>query len=88
MTTPPDLTIHGMTPTALKSLRRTLALTQAQLAAALGVQLTTVARWEQGARKIPALAVTALTLYAERAATTTPSTSARPTPGGRRRRAG
>jgi len=56
-----------MTKTDLRRLRRGLNLTQVQLAAALGVQPTTVARWEQGAYPIPPLAVTALTLYAAQA---------------------
>lgn len=77
-----------MTNLELQRLRRTLGLTQVQLAAVLGVQPMTLARWEQAVNPIPPLAVTALTLYAERAATRIPSTSARPTPVVRRRRAG
>lgn len=41
-----------MTPTGLKRIRRELALTQAELAALLGVGRVAVARWEAGARKI------------------------------------
>ncbi len=41
-----------MTPAALKRIRRELGLTQEELAARLGVQRETVARWETGVRRI------------------------------------
>jgi DNA-binding transcriptional regulator YiaG len=41
-----------MTPAGLKRIRRELGLTQEELAARLGVQRETVARWETGARGI------------------------------------
>jgi DNA-binding transcriptional regulator YiaG len=37
-----------MTPTALRALRRRLRVTQARLAAEIGVAPNTVARWERG----------------------------------------
>jgi DNA-binding transcriptional regulator YiaG len=79
--------VHGMTTTELRRLRRQLARTQVQLAAELGVQPTTVARWEQGVRTIPPLAVTALTLLARERGIANPSTSAPPPHFPRRRRA-
>jgi DNA-binding transcriptional regulator YiaG len=53
-----------MTPQELQTLRRRLGLTQAGLAGMLGVTPSTVARWEQGARKISGLAAYALTRLA------------------------
>jgi transcriptional regulator with XRE-family HTH domain len=78
-----------MTNTDLRRLRRRLGLTQHQLADAIGVRMMTLSRWETGWNPISPLAATALTLYADRAARTNPSTSARPAPtaaAGRRRR--
>jgi len=46
------------------ALRRRLGWTQRQLAAALNVTVTTVARWEQGARGVTPLAETSLGLLA------------------------
>jgi DNA-binding transcriptional regulator YiaG len=54
-----------MTPQDVKELRRRLGWTQRQLAAALNVTVTTVARWEQGARTVTPLATTSLTLLAQ-----------------------
>jgi DNA-binding transcriptional regulator YiaG len=45
--------------------RRRLGWTQRQLAAALNVTVTSVARWEQGARTVSPLAETSLTLLAK-----------------------
>lgn len=45
-----------MTPDDLKTTRATLALTQQQLAAQLGVTVSTVAKWEQGIHPIPPIA--------------------------------
>lgn len=45
-----------MTPDALKTLRATLGLSQAQLATQLGVTVSTVAKWEQAVHPIPPLA--------------------------------
>jgi DNA-binding transcriptional regulator YiaG len=47
-------------------LRQRLGWTQRQLAAALNVTVTTVARWEQGARTVSPLAATSLTLLGKR----------------------
>lgn len=55
-----------MTPLEVKALRRRLGWTQRQLAAALGVTVTSVARWEQGTRTVSPLAVTSLMLLAPR----------------------
>jgi len=41
-----------VTPEALRRLRRHLKITQAELAATLGVRSETVARWEIGSRRI------------------------------------
>ena len=41
-----------MTADELKRYRKKLRMTQAELARELGVTVTTVARWEQGARDI------------------------------------
>ncbi len=49
-----------MKPGELRAAREKLGLTQAELAKALGVQRVTVARWETGLRKIPAMMVLAL----------------------------
>ena len=45
-----------MTPAQLKRRRARMGLTQADLAKALGVALTTVGRWEIGQRRIPEMA--------------------------------
>ncbi len=47
---------YPVTPSALKRLRRDLQMTQAGLAAELGVSRETIARWEIGSRRIPELA--------------------------------
>lgn len=44
--------VYGMTATKLKALRRKLKLTQAALADKLGVEQSTVHRWERGERRI------------------------------------
>lgn len=44
-----------MKPADLKAFRKALGLSQEALAAALGLQRNTVARWENGRRAIPAL---------------------------------
>jgi DNA-binding transcriptional regulator YiaG len=54
-----------MTPHAIRLLRQRLGWTQRQLAAALNVTETTVARWERGARAVTPLAATCLTLLAK-----------------------
>jgi DNA-binding transcriptional regulator YiaG len=54
-----------MTPTDVRALRRALGWTQRQLAAALNVTVTTIARWEQGARAVTPLAATSLLLLAK-----------------------
>jgi DNA-binding transcriptional regulator YiaG len=54
-----------MTPLEVKALRRRLGWTQRQVAAALNVTVTSVARWEQGARTVSPLAATSLTLLAK-----------------------
>lgn len=42
--------LHTMTREELRRVRRKLGLTQAELAAAIGVGWSTVARWEAGIR--------------------------------------
>jgi len=54
-----------MTAPDVQTLRRRLGWTQRQLAAALNVTVTTVARWEQGARAVTPLAATSLGLLAK-----------------------
>ena len=54
-----------MSPDDVRALRTRLGLTQKALAAALGVQTMTVARWEQGVNAVNALARTSLTLLAQ-----------------------
>jgi DNA-binding transcriptional regulator YiaG len=56
--------VRRMTPQDVKELRRRLGWTQRQLAAALNVTDTTVARWEQGARTVSPLGATSLLLLA------------------------
>jgi len=45
-----------MTPDELKAARTRLKLDQRQMAAALGVDQSTVSKWETGDRRIPELA--------------------------------
>jgi DNA-binding transcriptional regulator YiaG len=54
-----------MTPQDVKALRLRLGWTQREVAAALNVTVTTVARWEQGARAVTPLAATSLGLLAK-----------------------
>jgi DNA-binding transcriptional regulator YiaG len=54
-----------MTPVHVKALRRRLGWTQRELAAALQVTTTTVARWEQGARAVTPMAAAYLTHLAK-----------------------
>jgi len=54
-----------MTPDEVKALRRRLGLTQLELAIALRITPTTVARWEQGVRAVGPLATLALTHLAQ-----------------------
>lgn len=49
-----------MTPAQMKSVRSRLGMSQAQFAKALGVERNTVARWENGRRKISKLASAAI----------------------------
>lgn len=49
-----------MTPEEFRAVRRTLGLTQAELAKALRVTSNTIARWEQGVHAIHPLAEIAL----------------------------
>ena len=51
-----------MTREDVQNLRSRLGWTQRQLAAALNVTVTTVARWEQGARAVTPLAAASLGL--------------------------
>jgi DNA-binding transcriptional regulator YiaG len=50
----------GLMPAEVRQLRRTLDMTQAELAAELLVSVTTVARWETGLRRVGPLATRAL----------------------------
>jgi len=54
-----------MTPHEIQMLRRRLRFTQRQLAKAINVTETTIARWERGARTATSLAATCLTLLAK-----------------------
>src|SRR5215475_1682936 len=54
--------LRRMTAQDVKTLRTRLRWTQRELAAALNVTVTTVARWEQGARAVTPLAATSLGL--------------------------
>lgn len=45
-----------MTSEQLKTTRAALALTQQQLAAQIGVTVSTIAKWEQGIHPIPPMA--------------------------------
>lgn len=56
-----------MTATALKRLRSKLRLSQAELAAEIGVHQTTVQRWETGERPVPGPAKRLLSQLAEQA---------------------
>jgi DNA-binding transcriptional regulator YiaG len=51
-----------MTSQELKTIRAKLGLSQAALAARLGVQRNTVVRWEMGLHPIPEMATKFLTL--------------------------
>jgi len=62
-----------MTSEDVKALRRRLGWTQRQLAAALNVTVTTVARWEQQMRNVSALAATSLGLLAKQHGVDRPS---------------
>jgi len=66
-----------MTATDVQTLRRRLGWTQRELAAALNVTVTTVARWEQGARAVTPLAATSLGLLAKAHGPTRKATRAR-----------
>ncbi len=44
--------VDTMTPKELRKRRTALSVTQAELAARIGVHWSTVARWEQGVRQI------------------------------------
>jgi DNA-binding transcriptional regulator YiaG len=50
----------AMTPHDVQTIRRRLRMTQRELALALGVTVTTVARWEQGARAVTSLVAASL----------------------------
>lgn len=56
-----------MTAAELRAHRRALGLSQLQLARALGVDHSTVFRWEQGTRAVPPLLALALEALARRA---------------------
>ena len=56
------------TPAQLKTARRALGMTQAQLAAEMRVTASTVARWEQGWYPIPPWARRLVELLSERRA--------------------
>jgi DNA-binding transcriptional regulator YiaG len=62
-----------MTRLDVQTLRKRLGWTQRQLAAALNVTVTTVARWEQGARSVTPLAATSLGLLAKQHGASRPS---------------
>lgn len=49
----PDEVAMDMTPTELQAWRATLGVSQARLAALLGVRTMTISRWETGTRAIP-----------------------------------
>lgn len=49
-----------MTPTQLKRWRKKNYYPQAELAGALGVDVTTISRWERGVREIPSFLYLAL----------------------------
>jgi DNA-binding XRE family transcriptional regulator len=55
-----------MTPADLTAFRAKRMLTQAELAVRLGIDRTTVARWEAGTRQIPPFLELALTELARR----------------------
>ena len=57
---------HSMTQAAFKRLRLSLGLTQAQLAAELGVSENSVSRWELGTRKINEPVARLLTMLCQR----------------------
>ena len=66
-----------MTAQDVKALRRRLGWTQRELAAALNVTVTTVARWEQGVRAVTPLAATSLGLLVRAYGTTPKATPGR-----------
>lgn len=52
-----------MNPNTVKRIRRQVGLTQAELAANLGVHRITIAKWEAGTLVVPKMAATLLRQY-------------------------